>query len=72
MLLALDELKYAPNPFNKDNQRAYSNKEEKTIYMVDKPSSPPKLQRLTTTKDFTYIFPLQPRFIMKDIMKKGY
>jgi len=39
--------------------------------MADKTASPPKLQRLATTKDFTYTFPIQPRFIMRDLMKKG-
>lgn len=71
VLLALGELKYAPNPFNKDNRIIYANKEEKIIHMADKPASPPKLQRLTTTKDFTYTFLIQPRFIMRDLKKKG-
>lgn len=39
--------------------------------MEDRPASPPKLQRSSTTNDMTYTFPTQPYFIMRDLMKKG-
>jgi len=42
-LLALAKLKYAPNPFV--NRRKFAKKEEKIVHMVDRPASPPKLQR---------------------------
>jgi len=71
VLLELGELKYDPNPFHKENRKKYIKKEEKIVHMVDRPTSPSKLQRSTTTKDVRYTFPIQPRFIMRDLMKKG-
>jgi len=38
--------------------------------MVDAPASPPKLTRSATTRDRRYVFPIQPRFIMRDLMKR--
>lgn len=38
--------------------------------MIDNPASPPKLQRSTTIKDIRYTFPIQPRFIIRDLIKR--
>jgi len=63
VLLELGELKYAPNPFNKENRRKYAKKKEKIVHMADRLTSPPKLQRSATRKDLRYTFPIQLRFI---------
>lgn len=39
------------------------------MHMVDKPNSLPRLKRSTTIKDIQYTFPIQPRIIMRDLMK---
>lgn len=43
ILLELGKITYAPNPFIKENWRTYAKKEENTIPMDDKPTSPLKL-----------------------------
>ena len=38
--------------------------------MVDRPTSPPKLQRFNTTRDNSYTFPIQPHVLLRDLMNK--
>ena len=41
------------------------------VHMVDRPSSPPKIQRFQNTKEKSYTFSIQPRIILRDLMKRG-
>lgn len=39
--------------------------------MVDTPTTPPTLIRLATIRERSYTFQIQPRFIIRDLMKRG-
>jgi len=70
-LIELGDLKYTYTPYTKENRRTYTKKEEKIMNMDDTPTSPPNLIRSTTTKEKRYTFSIQPRFIMRDVKKRG-
>lgn len=52
VLLSLGEIKYTSNSF-KDNIKPYIKKDDKLVHMVDKPPSPPKIQRFNTTREIS-------------------
>lgn len=39
--------------------------------MADRPKTPPKAQRTTSSKDINYTFLVQPRILLRELMKKG-
>ena len=71
MLLSLGELKFTSNSFVKDNKKPYMKKEEKIIHMADRPKTPPKIQRSSSSNDINYTFLVQTRLLLQDLMKRG-
>jgi len=39
--------------------------------MANRPKPPPKAQRSTSLKETNYTFPVPPRILLRDLMKKG-
>jgi len=70
VLLSIGELKYTSNKFFKDNRKSYAKKEEKPVNMADRPKTLPKAQISTSSKETNYTFPVPPRILLRDIMKK--
>ena len=39
--------------------------------MADRPKSPPKILRSNTSRENSYTFRVQPKILLRDLMKKG-
>ena len=52
----------------KDGKKPYVEKEEKLVNVVETPT--PTLTRSTAQREQKFTFPIQPRFILVDLMKK--